>query len=443
MMSLNARMIAVASLVLAVFVALTGWALDRAFRESALSARQERLLGQVYLLIAAADVDPEGRLSVPAFQGDSRLRLPGSGLYAYITDHNGNLLWRSPSAIGTQAPHSLPLPPGHQRFAEADQNDQHFFIQSMGVTWATGPRHYDFTFSVTEDTREFRAQIARYRENLWGWLVGMSLLLLGAQGLALRWGLRPLRRVAGELAAMEQGDKDRIEGLYPSEIRPLTDNLNALLQRERTQLQRYRNGLGDLAHSLKTPLAVLRGAVRDPSTSLATAVEEEVEKMDRIVAYQLQRAATAGPSAGLAAPVPVKEVAERIGQSLAKVYREKAAELRVDLDANLYFRGDQGDLTEILGNLMDNALKWCKTRVEIRGQRLGPLLEIRVEDDGPGIAPNLARQIMERGVRADEAVPGHGIGLAIVRDIVTAYGGRVEIGQAPLGGASVRISLKV
>lgn len=435
MISLNQRIIFSASLVLAVFIALATLALDRAFYESARSARQERLLGQVYLLIAAAEVDRDGKLSLSPGLSEARFSLPGSGLYARITDHNGKYVWHSPSALGVAAPFQDRLAAGEKRFDTLPS----YFVQSLGVNWVVGQGHFAFTFSVSEDLAEFNAQIRRYRQSLWTWLAVLAVLLLMAQVVVLRWGLRPLRGVARELNAIESGRQEKLQGVYPKEIKRLTDNLNSLIQHERTRQIRYRNALGDLAHSLKTPLAVMRGALSGDRAQLPATIEDQVARMDSIVAYQLQRAATSGMKNPMATPVPIRPVMEKIVAALNKVHREKNVSVEIMVPDDLAFPGDEGDLMELLGNLADNAYKWCRSKVSMSAVIHDGLLTITIEDDGAGIAPSQAENILQRGVRADEAVPGHGIGLAVVRDIAEAYQGTVGAGRSSLGGALIRV----
>ena len=443
MKSINARIIVSASIVLLVFIIATGLALDRAFRDSARSARQERLLGQIYLLIAAAEVNADGLIAMPPSFSEARFSLPGSGLYGTITDAVGGIAWRSPSALGVETPLPKPIPAGQQHFNQhEDLSGRPFFVYSLGISWAAGARHFPFTFTVTEDLTAFNAQLDLYRRSLWSWLGGMAALLLCAQMIVLRWGLRPLRRVTGEISAIEAGRQERLQGDYPYEIARLTDNLNALLKREHAQQKRYRDALADLAHSLKTPLAVVRGALsskRDLGT-LANAVDEEVTRMNQIVEYQLQRAATAGRSAGLGIRTPLRPVAEKILASLRKVYRDKQISVECEIAEVVFFRGDEGDLTELLGNLTDNAFKWCAGKVAIHAEIRDGKLSITVEDDGLGIDAAQAQRILERGVRTDQTVPGHGIGLAIVRDIIQSYEGEIAIAPSSLGGAAIRIT---
>ncbi len=453
-MSLNTRIILAASIVLAVFLALTGIALDQAFRESARAAREERLQGQLYMLIAEAEVDEAGRLAMPAQLQEPRLGQPTSGLYASIADGRGKTRWRSPSALNVELPAETTLAAGKSAFSQStDISGTDYFVYRMGVSWSEGKRKYAFTFSVAEDLSAFHAQLARYRRSLWGWLGGMAALLLLAQAALLRWGLRPLRDVAQEIRAIEAGEKELLSGTYPAELSALTGNLNGLLLRERGQLRRYRDALGDLAHSLKTPLAVMRGALSEqargtlaeqphgPDSLLAATVAEETEKMQHIVDYQLQRAATAGPASPLAAPLPLRPIAEKIIASLNKVYHAKHISLQLHIEPCLNFRGDRGDLLELLGNLLDNACKWCNSRVELHaGSEAGHLI-LTVEDDGPGIPAEEAANILQRGVRADQSTPGQGIGLAVVASIVQAYEGEIRIGESPLGGASILVRI--
>ena len=443
MRSLNARVTLGAGLVLVVFIALSALALERAFRDSARSAMQERLLAQVYLLMSAAEVDAQGHLTMGNSPSEPKLELPGSGLYAAVTDGQGHVVWRSRSAVSVDAPVASGLPAGTQRFEEAtDQKGREFFLQSYGVSWSTAGGSYPFTFSVAEVLEPYREQLSIYRRSLWSWLGAMAMLLLAAQWAILRWGLRPLREVADELTRLEMGEQQQIAGKYPTEVRRLTENLNTLLTHERAQQKRYRDALADLAHSLKTPLAVVRAALSETKTEteLARNLDEQVERMDRIVGYHLQRAASSGRS-GMVVAQPVLPAVERMLMAIGKVYADKRVETELRIGPSIRFRGDEGDLMELLGNVLDNAFKWAKGRIRVTAALRDGRLDLTVEDDGPGIPETDAQRVLQRGARADESVPGHGIGLAVTRDIVEAYGGHTVIARSDLGGAAVTLQL--
>lgn len=444
--SLNTRLLLAASLVLAGFLGLAGVALDAAFRKAASSALYERLQAQVYGLLAAAESDAEGHIQLPEVLPDGRFSRPGSGLYALVTDAEGGVMWRSASLLGSRLPAPERVRPGEWRFRTLTAAEgERLFVLVFGVRWETdagAPR--DYNFAVAEDAAAFEAQVAGFRRSLWGWLLGLGVVLLLVQGGVLRWSLAPLRRLEREIRSIETGEQAAIRQAYPRELRGLTANLNALLERERAQLERYRNGLADLAHSLKTPLAVLRGAILDrrapDADRLAAQVREQSARMQQIVDYQLQRAALSGRTT-LMAPVAMAPVIDRVVSSLEKVYAEKRVDCRLQLEDGLAFTGDEGDLMELVGNLLDNAFKWCENRVRVVAHATEGGMLFRVEDDGPGIPSEQASRVLERGARIDPAVTGHGIGLAVVRDIAAVYHGELTIGRSDLGGAAVTVRL--
>lgn len=440
MKSLTTRVAVGAGIVLAVFIALSALALERAFSESARAVRQERLLAQVYLLMAAAEVDTQGKLTLGSGAMEPSLDLPGSGLYAAVLDGAGEVIWRSRSHLSINGPPHASIPDGTRAFEEHVAGGVRYLRQSYGIRWKVGDSAFPFTFSVAEDMKPLARQLTTFRHSLFQWLGGMAALLLIAQWALLRWGLRPLRRVAQEIRQLQGGDRDRLEGDYPSELTLLTENLNALMLRERAQQKRYRDALADLAHSLKTPLALIRGASRSPDATLQHTLEEQVDRMDKIVGYHLQRASTAGRSA-LAAAVPLRLNAERVLQAVVKVYAEKNIDADPNIDPRLRFRGDEGDLMEILGNLIDNACKWCRSTVRVSAQYANGQITLRVEDDGPGIPEADIARILERGVRLDQNTPGQGIGLAVTHDIVSAYAGRLTLTRAAMGGACIAVTL--
>jgi two-component system sensor histidine kinase PhoQ len=273
----------------------------------------------------------------------------------------------------------------------------------------------------------------------------LALLLLLALAALLRWALAPLRRLAAQIHAVERGERDQLDDRWPSELGGVVVNLNTLLTAERTRIARYRDTLGNLAHSLKTPLAVLRASF-GPGTSGAEQVNAQVDRMSAIVEHQLRKAATSGGASVGRHAVEVLPLVQDLRSALLKVHGQKDFALELAVSADVLFVGDRDDLREALGNLMDNAAKWCRSRVRVsarlqEGVGAGQRLRVVVEDDGPGVPGPDRDRVLERGARADEQTPGHGLGLAMVRDMAELYGGQMELRESVLGGACVELRL--
>ncbi len=447
--SLQGRLLIAASAVLIAFLGLTGAGLDRAFQQSALGAVRDRLQAQIYLLLGAAEVNNDGELAIPALLPEARFSTPSSGIYGEIIDSAGDSLWSSPSMLGMSIPFPSAQHPGQPLFADLEaSNGERLFSLSFAVIWEVNAgSKQQYSFRVAENRNTFAAQVQTFRHGLWSWFALAAVALLGVQGIVLRWSLAPLRRVARELGEIEAGSRGELTTAYPREIQQLTGNLNALIRHTREHLQRSRNAMGDLAHSLKTPLAVLRATVETAPqlAQLRQTVTEQVHRMNQSVEYQLQRAAASGRTA-MTTPILIDPVVQKFMASLSKAYHEKPVAWSTEIVPSTLFRGDQSDLMEVIGNLIDNAFKWSRSHVTLRAfptrndGSAQPGLIIEVEDDGPGIAPAKLGSVLRRGVRADSATAGHGIGLAVVREIVEAiYGGTITIDRGALGGARIRL----
>ncbi len=437
--SLHARLLVVAGVVLTSFLGTAALVLDHGFRDSARDAVQERLKAQIFVLLGLADLDTPARVLNDALLPDTSLATPESGHYAQIHDADGRALWRSRSMLGLAIQWPGERSAGNFVFEEAISSaEEPLFCLSYLVQWESrdAARARPYTFQSCEGRGAFDAQVRRFQRRMWLWFGGLAAFLLAIQLVILRWGLGPLRQIANELAAIEAGDKQSLTGRYPRELQAVAGNLNALLAARDTHLQRYRNALGDLAHSLKTPLAVIRSTLERGSDAgeVSDALREPVDQLDATIKYQLQRAATAGRSA-LSRPVAVAPVLERLVASLRKVYHSRDILITGNAPVDAMFYGDQGDLMEIIGNLADNACKWARREVrveilvmpaELAGKRPG--LCIRIHDDGPGLPAERVLEVMQRGARLDQSVEGHGIGLATVREIVEgAYSGRLSL----------------
>ena len=456
--SLQNRFLYSFSVLLFIFLGLTGLVLDSAFQSSIEAGAADRLQVQIYLLLAAAE-EEDGEFYFLEDLQEPRFGQLNSGLYGFISAPVRGELWRSDSAktlqLGNMEFLSQIIDVGSTIFntvrgsGDRAEESQDFFVLSYGVLWEDGRSEYKF--SVAEDVTPYYSEISNFRASLWGWLGGVAVVLLCIQFFLLRWGLSPLKRMERNLKRIEEGEADELVGEFPIELAGVTTNLNLLIESERKQQERYRTTLGDLAHSLKTPLAVIVGIVdgftlSSPKkvSSQLIGISEQAERMDQIVSYQLQRAVQSHNSSALARQIKVAEVASKIIRALKKVYVEKGVETQLTLDPAATFSGDERDLMEVLGNVLDNSFKYGKSLVllsvrarkdEISG------VEIIVEDDGAGIAEDQQEFVLQRGARIDTIKQGQGIGLAVVMDIVKSYNGQMLVGKSKdLGGAKITLT---
>jgi two-component system sensor histidine kinase PhoQ len=447
MQSLHGRLLVAATLVLAGFLGATGVALYQAFHDSAEQGLRERLQAHVYALLAGASEDADGRMLLPEAPSDPRFSNALSGLYALVRDDAGDFTWRSPSLTGQEWEFLQRQNAGERAFDRLSLGGRELYVINFGIAWEDYlGQERRYTFAVATDSEPLLTEIKGFRNTLGSWLGALALMLLAAQGLILRWGLRPLRQAAEDLRLIEAGESDRLNGPYPLELRGLTSNLNTLIASAQANQQRYRNSLGDLAHSMKTPLAILRNAADEVAADEAfnITVREQVERMDDIVQHQLRRAAAAGRST-LGRAVPAPALIERLSRSLQKVYRDKAISMEMDLAPDSRFFGDEADLMEVLGNLMENAFKYGKKQVRVSCMPLSleaatrPGLCVSIEDDGCGIAADQVASVMQRGRRMDQSQPGQGIGLSVAAEILAVYDGRIDVASSVLGGAHIRV----
>ncbi len=456
--SLRQRLLWVSGTVLLIFIALTALILDQAFKQSLNTELNDRLQTQIYLLLGAAEFEQQG-LALPKQLDAPRFNQIDSGLFAVITNQTGDEVWRSQSAQGYDnrllPKNKATQQPGQKHQGLLTLNQGPFFYLSLGVAWELENKSLKgYTFTIAEATTRIDNTLSQYRLYLWAGLAILAVVLLLIFTLTLYWGLAPLAKMASELKSIENGTQEQLAGHYPLELTGVTHNLNLLLQHEKRQHSRYRNTLANLAHSLKTPLAVLRGMVDGEKlqaggvTPIQAAslnldmLGQQVGRMDEIVQHQLQRAVHVGPQS-LHQSIEVLPVVMRLKGAIEKVYRGKVNAITLNIESTVTFKGDTGDLMEIMGNLMDNAGKYGggAIRVSACNIQVNEITRCRltVEDDGPGIAQQAVSDILRRGVRADQKHQGQGIGLAMVVDIVDQYEGRLGIEGSELGGAKVEI----
>ena len=374
---------------------------------------------------------------------DSLLTQPESGLYAGA--RTGTDRWLSPSTVGVEVPvEEIPVARGSEQFNAADSG-RPWYIYRLGLGWETQAGEIvDLVVWVAEDGGRIAQAMATFRGDLWRWLALAALVLLLAQFVLLFQPLQILRRVAGEVGEIEAGQRERLGGRYPRELTPLTENLNALLATERANAEQYSRALGDLAHSLKTPLAVLNSELDAGERIGKAELRETVAQMQARIRSELDRAARSGRRTMLPR-LAVAPLAESVVRSLRKLYPAVRFELQVE--ASLQANVAERDLMEILGNLLENAAKYGESEVHTTLEahstsRRRSGLRIMVDDDGAGLEDSRFAEMLKRGVRGDEIAEGQGLGLSIVQRIVDSYHGSIRGGPSPLGGLRVEVELK-
>jgi two-component system sensor histidine kinase PhoQ len=450
MTSLSSRLLVSVSVLLLFFCGATIGVLDRAFTEAGEQARRDILDGHLVALLAAAEPDDEGQLALPARLREPRFQRIGSGLYAELRQLDGTVLWRSRSALGMEALRGEVPERGNHLFGREELEDgTPLLTLALTVEWELDDGvSQDYVFKVAESLDGFNAQVAGFRGQLFGWFAAVAVTMLIAISMLLRGLLRPLRQIETEIGEIEGGDRPSLSSGFPTELVGVARNMNLLIDSERARSDRYRHTLDNLAHSLKTPLAAMRALLSEQRNSdFGARFNEQIDRMDEIVRYQLRKPAASGADKFVLAPVDIDREVTRLIEGLRKVYRDKNPEFDVSIAGAMQFRGDTGDFLEIAGNLLDNACKWCKQKVRISivpsvgAKAIASGMVLTVSDDGPGIPEDAADTLLQRGMRLDESTPGHGIGLAVVKDIAESYGGKLSIRASDLGGAEFTVSV--
>ncbi len=428
-LSLRLRSFAAAILALLFFIPLTAITLERAFTNSLSQSMLEQLRIQNLTLISEFEMQDDGP-QMPEQMFNDKLNIPDSGLYAFIQINN-ETAWQSLSSLNwQQAPQLLAPVIGQEQFRSEFKHGEDFFLFSYTAEFEHNGNFVPVSFFILQNKETFEEQRRAFANTLWYWLGLIAVLLLALLLFSLTTALRPINTLIEQINQAEKGQTDRITQAYPPELEKLKHSINHLLDTEQQQRARYKNSLSDLAHSLKTPLAVINGINKLPRSAL-----EPLQQIDNIIQRQLKRA-VAGSSTGWEQAVSIFPIAKKLVSAMAKVHGDKQLDIQMQLDEKIGFKGDETDLMELLGNLLDNACKAAQSKVVLSAQQTPTSVVITVEDDGPGIAPEHREALLNRGQRLDSYQEGHGIGMAVVADLVTAYQGQLEIKNSPIGGAA-------
>ncbi|SDG36554.1 ATP-binding protein [Pelagibacterium luteolum] len=409
-------------------------ALDRDLTES-LDFQISSLVGQT--LEANSPSSPDMGLA------DTRFSRPTSGWYWQIRDEAGQLINFSPSLVGTVLPELVGAFSGSGTRAGMVTDD---FGQTLRAVerWITLDSIGRVVITVTGNYSDVEGRVVAFRGQAIIVLAVVGIILAAMSGMIARFALRPIERLREAVEAVREGERSAVEGSFPQEISPLADEVNELLRSNTQIIERARAQVGNLAHGLKTPLAVLRNEADGQKTALGSAVLAETDNMTRIVSTYLEKARLAARSSVVGKRTDTHAVLERLGRVMGKLH--KGHDVAIDLPESLaWFRGDEGDLEEMAGNLLDNACKWAKASVKLSAHDVTEAgnrsISIIVEDDGPGLSDEDARAVLRRGVRLDEKTPGSGLGLDIVKELVDVYGGQLVLTRSTLGGLKAILTL--
>ena len=441
-------MLAVAlPLVLAFLV--TAFTVDYLVSSVADEAQAHRVEQQMLSLVALTRLDGAGAVDSSRLAALARAADVGSGRYLLVVGTVGQVLWRSPSVGESKLVSADKVPAGQRRFEYCHlPGIGPAALLSLGLRLGDeADRDYDLTLMAGEDRGGLLERRSLLRKQMVVWFGSLTLVLLLLLAWIIRRGLAPVRRLEQEVSDIDVDGGDQLVLAYPAELAGLAQSLNALLRSERQRITRYRDTLGNLAHSIKTPLAVMRTSLEGESPRVRAVLDREVERVSQLVDHQLRRAATSGGRTLGQGSVLLAPLVADLRATLLRVHAGKDLTFHADVQPGASFVGDGGDALEMLGNVLDNACKWSRLRLSIRALVVAEAppehrLLISVCDDGPGIAPQDRERVLGRGVRADEQLPGHGLGLAMVAETVMLYGGQLVIGECQeLGGARVDIHL--
>lgn len=447
--SLRLRLLAGTLAWILVSVALAGWGLASLFRQHITQQLQAELTLHLNQLTAAVNVGADGRPVVDPPPNDPRLEQPLSGLYWQVDRlaDGGRPALRGAARSRSLWDQTLETPGVSGQAAEA--GDQTYDIAGPAgrrleaVARILKPAEDDaapLRLVVAADRRVLAEPIGRFNHMLAIALGALAAGLTAAAVVQVVVGLRPLARLRRQLAKQSAGSS-RIEGRFPSEIQPLVDDFNKVLAMNAEIVQRARTQAGNLAHAVKTPLTILANAASREGSVPASLVEEQVGMANRQIDHHLARARAAASSGAADGRAPLLDAVEGLVRVMQRLYAQRGLRIgTAGISPDLVFRGEQQDLQEILGNLLDNACKWAAGEVRVTAETAGAgRLLLHIDDDGPGIGDHERERIFLRGVRMDEQLPGSGLGLDIVRDLAGTYGGEVRAGRSPLGG--LRVSL--
>lgn len=441
--SLSGRLVAVAAVWVSVALVVAGLALTAMFRNTIESGFDDVLTDDLHEIISLIAVDEQtGRVHLLRHPVDPRFNKRASGWYWRILADDGwrewsNSLWDQELAL---PPAGAPPPGKTVTYAATGPGGVPLRVLAYEHV-LTDDSAARITILVAGPADKIDESFTAFVNVVILALAVLGLGLIGAVVVQVRYGLKPLRRMIRRLHDIRAGRAARLEESSPSELAPLARELNALLDYNADVIERVRSQAGELAHAMKTSLAVLMNEAERIEGEPGDIVRHHTELMSQRVGAHLSRTRAAGASGVLGARTEIGPVVEDLSRTLRRIFAERSIDIAVDVDPHDVFQGERQDLEEMLGNLLDNACKWAQSQVRVRSERADGALRLIVEDDGPGIPETQLDEVLERGRRLDESTPGSGLGLCIVHNLTELYSGSLTLARSSLGGLAATLSL--
>ncbi len=449
--SLWFRLIASSAVISAVLLLSAAFLLNAIFVHALERNFDQRLSSAMDGLLASIDLSPDGKPVLQNQLADSRFALPLSGWYWQVRDTSGAETYlTSPSLLEQHIPttnnDASTDAAGLFAYSAQDAKGTHLRVIHQDISLFGKPQKYDIR--VAGNFSELSGEITSFQHTLFGLLAGLGLALLGALVLQVRYALRPLAAMRYQMNDIRGGKIDHLDENYPTEIQPLATELNLLVDANREIVNRARMQVGNLAHALKTPLSVITNEIGENASSLANKMREQLGVMRDQINLYLERARREARAQNAGYSTEVAPVIEALARTVQRIRRDRKIDFQISVPAKLLFRGEKQDLEEMLGNLLDNAGKWAKSKCRVTATALAhentdarAWFEITVEDDGPGIAPHQREQALKRGQRLDETKSCSGLGMSIIIETATMYAGGMILEASELGGLRAVVKL--
>ncbi|WJI66110.1 ATP-binding protein [Mesorhizobium sp. C416B] len=416
------------------------------YRQASERGFDSLLSAHLFNLIGSVGVSETGQLTGAPDLGDLRFSEPNSGWYWSVEPasegvhgnlHSSSMTTTIPSPTVAEVPFNSSFQRSYSTDGIGDEE-----LQVFESEFVLDAKNRAARFRVMGNKTELEHEIATFQGRLLTYLSLFGVGMIAINAIAILLGLQPLRRVRNALAQVREGTAQRLDGRFPAEIEPLANETNALIENNKRIVERSRTQVGNLAHSLKTPLAVLINEGRALGGGKGQLIADQAASMQKQVDHYLQRARVAAQRDSVVYRTPVTPLVQRMVRVLQKLKPDVSLSLTL-LAADIVFAGEREDLEELLGNLLDNAMKWAKSTVAVSvTPAAAGLFELSIEDDGPGIPEDKARDVLKRGRRLDETKPGTGLGLAIVADLVNEYGGALALERSTMGGLKAVVRLR-